>query len=151
MVGREAFEHELPPLLTEASPEVVAGQQPTYRCGESDGIVRRNEQTGLTVLNRLGGAADVGRDDRRPTQQRLEDSERESLEPRRQREDVERPKVAAGVVAPTGPCHTVCDTDRPRELLERPARAALADEHQGRVVDVGERADQRVEALLELE
>ena len=96
-------------------------------------------------------AADVRRDHGRAGQQRLEQGEREALEAGGEREDVEGAEVGACVVGPALPDHAVRNSDALGEFFEPRPLAPFADEDERHVFDVGERADQDVEALLPLE
>jgi hypothetical protein len=81
--GGEPFEDELSSLLTEASPEIGASQQASNCRSESNGILGRNEQSGLTVTDDLGDAAYIRRDDCAAREERFENRKRESLKARR--------------------------------------------------------------------
>src|SRR5215204_5386373 len=151
VLGCEVLQNELTPLLAEPPPKLGVREQAPNRIRERRRILGRHEKTGLTVANGLGDAAHVSCDHGRPGQECLEQREWESFEARGQCENVERPEIGARILAPALPDHAVGDPDLSGELFEPTPFASFADENECGAVDLRERANQQVEALLSLQ
>ena len=123
--------------------------------GQRLGVVGRDQQAGLAVLDHLGDAADIGRDDRARQGHRLEDRQALRLAVRRQDGDVQRGGHGRHVVATAGEHDPVGDPQFAGLRFERVAPAALADDQEVRVRDgaqhLGPGLQQRGMALLGLQ
>ena len=135
-----------------ASPSAAARagvvEQRAHGSRERDRIVRRHEQAGLAVGNRLRDAADVGGHDRAAREHRLDERERKTFVAAREDVHVEDGEVDPALRDAPGEDRSVGHAELQRELLERVPLWSVSDEHGSHAWQVHQRAQEDVEPLL---
>src|SRR5215207_4849999 len=151
VVRGEPLEDQSAPAFADPAAQVAAGEEPPDRRRQRCRVVPGDEESGLTVEHGLGDAADIGSDHCRACQQRFQQGQREALEPGRKGEHVERPQISSCIVPPAAPYHPISDAESHGELLERTALAAVTDDEECGALEIRQRPNEEIDALLVLE
>ncbi|RMI40070.1 hypothetical protein EBO15_27950 [Actinomadura harenae] len=132
------------------------GDRLVQQCGDGDGeavrVLRRDEHSGLTREHQVLVGRHGRRDQRDPGGDRLDEHARQPLPAGRHRHRVERGQQLRDVVAVPEPAHPLGQPQPLREPFQLGGHRAAADpepEHVPR--QLGERPDEDLRALLELE
>ena len=129
------------------STQLGVRHRPPYCIGQRLRVVGVDEEPGLAVDENVRDAPDPRRDDGSAELHRLEEDEREPLVARRQQQHVELDEEAVPVdVAEER--HAVTEAERPGAGLERDPVGTVARDPQDAALNLAERCERDVDALL---